>query len=125
MQPAAGPPVYVFQPLATWQQHFNDSEMLKDVPALLRRMDAQCHDCRSTPKFVWVESQGLTADTFSEVLDRGVSATLLQHNPAPISLCAACCVERIARELSARDLSFLEVCSPAGAGAGFVLPMGY
>jgi hypothetical protein len=59
------------------------------------------------------------------VLDRGVRATLLQNNPAPISLCARCCVERIARALTTQDLSYLEVCSPTGAEPGFVLPMGY
>ena len=125
VQPAPGPPVYVFQSALAWEQHFVHSEMPKDVRALLDSMGRGCHDCRETAKFVWIESLGLTSDTFGQVLDRGVRATLLQNNPAPISLCARCCVERIARELTTQDLSYLEVCSPTGAEPGFVLPMGY
>ena len=105
--------------------NFADSGILKDVGTLLDRMDDECHDCQGTPQFIWVESAGLTADTFEEVLDRGVTATLLVHNPPPMCVCAGCCVERIARDLRMRDLSYLEVSPPTGAEAGFVLPMGY
>ena len=125
IQPAPGPPVYVFHSSAGWEQRFSDSAMPNDVRTLLGCMDEACHDCRDTPKFVWVESAGLTSDTFAEVLERGITATLLSHNPAPICLCAVCCVERIATELRARNLSYLEVCSPMGVEPGFVLPMGY
>jgi hypothetical protein len=125
VQPAPGPPVYVFQSAVAWQARFRDSEMAKDVQALLDDMGRECDDCRETAKFLWIESLGLTADTFEQVLARGVRATLLQNNPAPVSLCGHCCVERISGDLTARNLSYLEVCAPVGPEPGFVLPMGY
>ena len=125
VQPAPGPPVYVFQPAGAWAERFSQSKITDDVFALIGRMNRKCHDCGASAKFVWVESRGLTQDNFGEVLVNGISATLLKNNPAPVSLCAGCCVIHISDELMLRNVSYLELCSPNGAAPGFVLPMGY
>ena len=125
VQPVPGPPVYVFQPVDAWSEHFPGSGIVHDVEVLLGEMNERCEDCGGSANFVWVESQGLTGDNFGNVLEQGISATLLKDNPLPRSLCATCCVGRIASSLKARKLSYLEFCSPRGSARGFVLPMGY
>src|SRR5258708_31627289 len=125
IEPASGPPCYVFQPVEEWRQAFKDSKIADDVSSLLAKMDAKCHDCGQTANFLWVESKGLTGENFGETLDKGISATLLRQNPAPISLCPKCSVKRVASTLEAKRLSYLEVCAPKGSADGFVIPMGY
>jgi hypothetical protein len=125
IEPADGPPCYVFQPVEEWRQAFKDSKIADDVSSLLAKMDAKCLDCGQTANFLWVESSGLTGDNFGETLDKGVSATLLRQNSAPISLCPKCCVKRVVRVLETKRLSYLEVCAPKGNANGFVIPMGY
>jgi hypothetical protein len=125
VQPALGPPVYVFQPVDDWSKHFPSSGIVADVNEMLDEMKKRCEDCGASANFVWVESQGLTADNFGHVLEQGISATLLRNNPVPQSLCATCCVGRIANTLKARELSFVEFSSPRGSARGFVLPMAY
>jgi hypothetical protein len=125
VQPAAGPPVYVFQPVDDWSKHFPPSGIVADVDAMLGEMNKQCEDCGRNANYVWVESQGLTADNFGKVLEKGISATLLKNNPVPRSLCATCCVGRITNTLKAKELSFIEFTSPRGSAHGFVLPMAY
>ena len=125
MEPVAGPPCYVFQPVEEWRQAFQDSKIPDDVSSLLAKMDTKCHDCVQTANYLWVESKGLTGDNFVETLDKGVSGTLLPHNPAPISLCPNCCASRVAKALETKRLSYLEVCAPKGNADGFVIPMGY
>jgi hypothetical protein len=125
IQPAAGPPCYVFQPVKEWQAYFEKSKIGPDVNSLLARMEPRCHDCEQRANFLWVESKGLNADNFGKSLDEGLSETLLPHNPKPISLCAKCTVWRIAEDLKGKQLSYIEVCGPKGVGNGFVIPMGY
>jgi hypothetical protein len=125
VQPTPGPPVYVFQSAAEWASSFPDSQITKDVARLLERMNPTCGQCGSQARFLWVESAGLTEDNFDDVLDVGISRTLLEKNPPPISLCPDCCVAQIAHTLGANGIAYLEVCSPRGRDIGFVLPMGY
>jgi hypothetical protein len=125
IEPADGPPCYVFQPAGEWRQTFKDTKIADDVSALLAKMDAKCRDCGQTASYLWVESNGLTGDNFGDTLDKGLSATLLRQNAAPISLCPKCCVKRITRVLETKHLSYLEVCVPKGSTDGFVIPMGY
>jgi len=125
VEPADGPPCYVFQPVQEWRQAFKDSGIPDDVSSLIAKMDAKCHHCGQTANYLWVESKGLSGDNFGETLDKGVSATLLRENPAPISLCPKCCVKRVANILEAKRVSYLEVCAPKGSADGFVIPMGY
>jgi hypothetical protein len=125
VQPVPGPPVYVFQPALDWGRHFTQSRIADDVISLLEQIRDDCVDCGLPAKYLWVESRGLTERNFGEVLDRGVSRTLLRDNPAPVPLCAECCVRNISTELKARGIAYLEVCSPKDDTIGFVLPMGY
>ena len=125
IEPADGPPCYVFQPVEEWRQAFKDSKIADDVSSLLAKMDAKCSDCGQAANFLWVGSSGLTGDNFGETLDKGVTATLLRQNPAPVSLCPKCCIKRIVKALETKQLSYLEVCAPKGNADGFVIPMGY
>lgn len=125
VQPASGPPVHVFEPAAEWASSFPDSQIPKDVAQLLETMRPTCGQCGSQAKFLRVESAGLTGSNFNEVIDVGISESLLKENPQSVSLCADCCVARIAHALKAMRISYLEVCSPRGRDLGFVLPMGY
>ncbi len=125
IQPAPGPPSYVFQPVKEWRDNFKDSKIADDVVSLLAYLDAQCHTCGQAARFLWIESSGLNSGNFSETLDLGISATLLRSNPAPLSLCATCCVGRIAKNLREKGITYGEVCSPKGTVDGFVVPMGY
>jgi len=71
-----------------------------------------------------VDSRGLTGENFGESLDKGLSKTILPHNPPPVSLCSRCCVKRIETELEAQRLHYLEVSAPKGSEDGFVMPHG-
>jgi hypothetical protein len=125
VEPIEGPPVYVFQTLAAWKAAFGESPMPGDVEALLGQMGTECRNCGSEARFLWIDSEGLTAETLSKVLEQGLDATLLQNGRKLVELCAPCCVEHIVQALTLRRLSYIEVCSPTGAEPGIVLPMAY
>jgi len=125
VQPVAGPPVYVFQPVDTYRHHCPEHRISDDVLGLLNHIARTCDSCSEAARFVWVESRGLTGATFGQVLEHGISATLLAANSAPNSLCAGCCARRVCDALEAGKISYLEMCSPSGDEPGFVLPMGY
>lgn len=125
VEPVEGAPVYVFQSLPAWQSAFSESPIPREVEALLSEMEPSCRDCGCRPAFIWLGSDGLTSDNVLAILERGLYATLLQHNQAPVALCATCCVVRIVRALALRDLSYIEVCSPRGTSPGIVLPKAY
>ena len=124
IQPADGPPSYVFQPLKEWRQYVKKSKIADDTASLLAKLEPTCHDCGRKANFLWIESRGLNGDNFTETLDKGISETLLRGNPKPVSLCAKCCVGHIANDLRDKHISYGEVCSPRGAENGFVVPMG-
>jgi hypothetical protein len=125
IQPVPGPPCYVFRSNKEWGEFFKESRMDDDARAYLLRMDTMCHDCAQKANFLWIESSGLTAQNFGNVLKKGFSETLLPRNPKPLSLCGPCCVRHIARELEGKGITYLEVCGPKGAEDGFVIPMAY
>lgn len=125
VEPIEGPPVYVFQSLAAWKAAFGETPMPGDVEALLGQMGTECRRCGSEARFLWIESEGLTAETLAQVLDEGLNATPLLNSRTLVALCAPCCVEQIVQALTLRKLSYIEVCSPAGAEPGIVLPMAY
>jgi hypothetical protein len=121
IEPIAGLPTYVFQPKSTWA----DSKLLDDLSRLASNREASCEECGSNSRFLWITANGLLPSNFSQVLSNGLSQTLLRWgNAEPRSLCGACCVASIVKTIEARDLSFLEVCSPRSED-GFVIPMAY
>ena len=111
IEPVAGAPVYVFQSLPGWQSAFGKSQMVSYVEALLSQMQPQCQHCGSDARFIWIDSERLTSDMFSEVADKGLNATLLQGSSRPVALCATCCVERIVHALETRGLSYISKCA--------------
>lgn len=122
IEPAAGPPCYVFQPGSLWAGEFAISS---DVENLLRTLASHCGSCSSPAKYLWVGSRGLSESTFGDVLEKGISQTLLAWgNPNPVSLCPKCCVRRIEKALQDAHVSYIEV-SPPKSDDGFVIPMGY
>jgi len=125
IQPVAGPPCYVFHPNNEWAKSFKQSRMDDDARAYLLRIEPICRDCGKKANFLWIESSGLTAHNFGNVLAKGFAETLLPRNPKPVSLCGKCCVGHISRELEAKDITYHEVCGPKGVEDGFVMPMAY
>ena len=125
IQPVPGPPCYVFHSNEEWSKSFKKSKMDDDARAYLLRMDLICRDCGQKANFLWIESSGLTAYNFGNVLAKGFSDTLLPRNPKPISLCGKCCVRNIAKEMEGKDITYLEVSGPRGEDDGFVMPMAY
>jgi hypothetical protein len=125
VEPAPGPPCYVFQPIEEWGRAFKNTKITDDTTSLISKMDAKCHDCGQGANYLWAGSKGLNGENFGETLEQGISATLLRQNLAPVSLCPKCCVKRISNTLKENRLSYLEVCAPKGNGTGFVIPMGY
>jgi hypothetical protein len=125
IQPISGPPCYVFHSNKEWGKFFKESKMDDDVRAHLLRMEPICYDCAQKANFLWIESSGLTAQNFGNVLKKGFSETLLPRNPKPISFCGKCCVRHITRELEGKEITYFEVGGPKGAEDGFVIPMAY
>jgi hypothetical protein len=110
--PAAGLPCYVFR-----EQRI--------LSPLLSRIDS-CVDCKAQAHCLWMQSQGLTIETFDDVLEKGLEQTLLTWgNPAGEPLCGTCTAKRIGKRLQSGDLEFFEICSPHDAQEGFVLPTAY
>jgi len=125
IQPAPGPPRYVFHSNKEWGESFKESRMDDDTRAFLLDMDTLCRDCGQKANFLWIESRGLTAQNFGSVLRKGFSETLLPRNPKPISLCGKCCVNHIDEALKEKEIAYLEVSGPKGSEDGFVIPMAY
>ena len=125
IQPAPGPPCYVFHTNKEWGDSFRESKMDDDARAYLLRMDTLCLDCGQKANFLWVGSKGLTAHNFGNVLRKGFSETLLPRNPKLVSLCGKCCMNHIAEDLKGKDIAYLEVSGPKGVDDGFVMPMAY
>jgi len=124
IQPAAGPPCYVFHSNDEWGKLFKESKMDDDARAYLLRMNPICHDCDQMANFLWIESSGLTEHNFGNVLKNGFAETLLPRNPKPISLCGKCCIRYIVKELEGKDITYLGISGPKGGEDGFVAPMG-
>ena len=125
IQPVPGPPCYVFHSNEKWSKSFKKSKIDDDARAYLFRMEPICRDCGQNANFLWIESSGLTAHNFGNVLAKGFSEILLPRNPKPISLCGKCCATHISRELEAKNIIYHEVSGPKGVEDGFVMPMAY
>jgi hypothetical protein len=125
IQPAPGPPCYVFHSNTEWDESFKESKMDDDTRVYLLSMGTLCRDCGQKANFLWIESKGLTAHNFGSVLRKGFSETLLPRNPKPVSLCGKCCVNLIAKELKEKEIAYAEVSGPKGEDDGFIIPMAY
>jgi hypothetical protein len=112
IEPATGLPCYVFR-----EQRIS-SPLLQQIHT--------CAECKAQACCLWMQSQGLTLQTFSEILDGEPERTLLSWgNPGAESLCGRCIAMRIGKRLQAGDLEFFEVCSPHDGQEGLVLPTAY
>ena len=123
IEPAPFLPCYVFRDLEYLRSV--SADLAREVISLLHA-EGQCVSCKGNSSYSWVGSRGITAETFSEVLEKGPKRTLLTWgNPAPVRLCGKCVVDRIGRVLQAGDFEYFEVCSPRGNDDGVVIPMAY
>ena len=110
--PAAGLPCYIFR-----EQGISSD--------LLHKIDI-CADCNEQAHCLWMHSQGLTIETFGDVLGKEPERTLLTWgNPAPTPLCGVCTAKCIGKSLQEDGLEFFEVCSPHSEQEGMVVPMAY
>lgn len=110
--PATGLPCYVFRD--------------QELSAPMLQAIGICSDCKAQAHCLWMQSRGLTIETFGDVLEKGPERTLLSWgNPAAESLCGACTATRIGKNLQAGDFEFFEICSPHDEQEGLVLPMAY
>ena len=121
--PALGLPCYVFRTFESLRDASPDFER-QSVP--LFQQIKTCADCQGTARCLWIESRGLTLESFGDVIEKGPHQTLLTWgNPNPTSLCGKCTAEHIARRLQADGFEFFEVCGPHRDEEGMVLPMAY
>jgi hypothetical protein len=121
--PAVGLPCYVFRNLGFLRDTTPECEQLS--VALLEQITI-CADCQAPARCLWIESRGLTIESFGDVIEKGPQSTRLTWgNPAPTSLCGKCTAERIGNRLQTGSFEFFEVCSPHLDEQGLVLPMAY
>lgn len=121
--PAVGTPCYVFRDLSFLQSELSSAS--GDLASLLQLVGV-CRDCKNSASCLWIESRGLTLETFSGVLEVGPRKTLLSWgNPAPVSLCGGCAAEYIGHRLGENEYEFFEVSTPHNDQQGIVLPMAY
>ena len=121
--PAIGLPCYVFRDLSYLRD--GPSPMSSDFEMLLHQIHT-CAECRKAANSLWLESRGLSIESFGRVVELGPQKTPLSWgNPAPVSLCGACTVQRISRKLEHEEFEFFEVCAPHRDQQGIVIPMAY
>jgi len=119
IQPVAELPCYVFRPKSDW-----DEQPRADLDILLAGLQNQCSSCANPARYLWVNA--LEAGPVANLPQMGITQTLLAASGArPISLCARCLVQRIARSFAGQEAGYLEVCGPRGHEDGLVTAMGY
>jgi hypothetical protein len=121
IEPTAGFPCYVFQPISDW----SNRKLGEETGQLLSKLESTCGQCGSAANFLWLTSKGLQENNQQNLLAEGISETLLRWgNNLPSAVCGPCCVSLICKSIESRGLTFLEVCGPHSEN-GFVLPMAY
>jgi hypothetical protein len=121
--PALGLPCYVFRISQFLRDASPDSE--RQYASLFQHVTT-CADCQGTARCLWIESRGLTFESFRDVIEKGPQHTLLTWgNPNPTALCGKCTAEHIVRSLQDDSFEFFEICSPHRDQEGMVLPMAY
>jgi len=121
--PAPNLPCYVFRDLEFLRAVSADSvRAVRDELAQL----TTCADCKASAHCIWVESQGLTPDTFDRVFEKGPRSTVFTWgNPPPMPFCGSCTAERLCKALQADGFEYFELCSPHHEQEGIVMPMAY
>lgn len=121
--PAPGLPCYVFRERGFLRNSSPESEWHS---AFLLQQIGVCTQCQAPGRCLWIESRGLTRESFADVVAKGPQDTLLRWgNPVPISLCGKCTAERMGVNLKLDGVEFFEMCSPHQDQEGIVLPMAY
>jgi hypothetical protein len=119
IQPVAELPCYIFRPKSAW-----DERLRAELDALLAGLQNQCSSCTSSARYLWVNA--LEAGPVAKLPEIGITHTLLTPSSArPISLCARCSVQRIARSFAGQEAGYVEVCGPHGDEDGLVTAIGY
>jgi hypothetical protein len=121
--PAPNLPCYVFRDLEFLLAISADSaRAVRDELA----QPSLCADCKASAHCLWVESQGLTPDTFDQVLEKGPRSTVFTWgNPPPAPLCGKCTAQRLTKTLLADGFEYFDLCSPHYEQQGIVMPMAY
>lgn len=118
IQPVAELPCYVFRPKSDW-----DEPLHAEVGTLLAGLQNQCSSCTNPARYLWVKA--LAAVPVANLPKLGITHTLLAPSSArPVSLCARCTVQRIARSFAGQEGGYVEVCGPRGGEDGLVTAIG-
>ena len=119
IQPVAELPCYVFRPKSDW-----DEQLRAELDTLLAGLQNHCSSCTNPARYLWVNA--LEAGPVAKLPKMGITHTLLATSGArPISLCARCSVQRIARSFAGQEAGYVEVCGPRGGEDGLVTAIGY
>ena len=119
IQPVAELPCYVFRPKGDW-----DEPLRSELDTLLAGLQNHCSSCTNPARYLWVNA--LEAGPIAKLPQKGITHTLLAPSSAhPISLCARCSVQRIARSIAGQEAGYVEVSGPRGGEDGLVTAIGY
>jgi len=119
IQPVAELPCYVFRPNSDW-----DEPLRAELGTLLAGLQNHCSSCTNLARYLWVNA--LEAGPVANLPKMGITHTLLAAGDSrPISLCARCAVQRIARSFAGQEAGYVEVCGPRGSEDGLVTAIGY
>lgn len=119
IQPVAELPCYVFRPKSDW-----DEQLRAELDRLIAGLQNRCSSCSNPARYLWVNA--VDSGPVAKLPQRGITQTLLTPGSAPpISLCARCSVQRIARSFAGQEAGYVEVCGPRGSDDGLVTAIGY
>ncbi|MFZ0800456.1 MAG: hypothetical protein WCA13_09970 [Terriglobales bacterium] len=118
IQPVAELPCYIFRPRSDWEE-----PLRVELDTLLAGLQDYCSSCANPARYLWVSA--LDSGPVAKLPKIGITHTLLAASSArPISLCARCSVQRIARSFEGQEAGYLEVCGPRGDENGLVTAIG-
>jgi hypothetical protein len=119
IQPVAELPCYVFRPRSAWS-----AKLRAELDHLLAGLHDQCSSCSHPARYLWVHA--VDSIPVARLPQQGITQTLLAPGSArPVSLCAQCSVQRIARSFAGQEAGYVEVCGPRGSEDGLVTAIGH
>jgi hypothetical protein len=74
IQPTAGFPCYVFQPLSKWNRY----KLGEEPQELLSKMENSCQHGKADANFLWLTSNGLVENNGEKLVINGISETLFR-----------------------------------------------